>query len=137
MLVVPIAPGVFTFGGTKRVAALNEDGTLNSPSNPAKRGSVITNYATGLGSAEPPSTAGSVTDGEPLPRLRHVPSATIFGRPVEILHAGGAPGSIAGVAQTNLRFPLETFPSPGATVLIRTQPYFSQSQFPLPTIAVE
>ncbi len=137
VLVVPFAPGVFTLSGTNRVAALNEDGTLNSPSNPAKRGSVITIYATGLGPTEPPSTDGSITHGEPLPELQYLPSVRIYGRSAEILYAGGAPGSIAGVVQINLRVPLDTSASPNATVLIRTQPHFAQSQFPLPTIAVE
>ena len=42
-------------------AALNEDGTVNSRSNPARRGSRIALFGTGGGSTKPPSTAGEIT----------------------------------------------------------------------------
>ena len=40
-------PGVFTFGGTSRAVALNQDNSLNSPDNPIPRGQVTTLFATG------------------------------------------------------------------------------------------
>jgi uncharacterized protein (TIGR03437 family) len=46
--VVPARPGIFTVDG-KQAAALNEDGSLNSPANPANSGSILTLFATGLG----------------------------------------------------------------------------------------
>src|SRR6185369_5903214 len=49
--VAAMAPGVFSVDGSGlgQGYILNQDGTLNSPSNPAKEGSVITICATGIG----------------------------------------------------------------------------------------
>ena len=48
-------------------AALNQDGSINSPQNPAKPGSVVMLFGTGGGATVPPSVAGEVT---PLTGLR-------------------------------------------------------------------
>jgi uncharacterized protein (TIGR03437 family) len=46
------SPAPFTMnGGTGQAAATNEDGSVKSSSNRAQRGSIITFYATGQGSA--------------------------------------------------------------------------------------
>jgi uncharacterized protein (TIGR03437 family) len=44
-----VEPGIFRSGSTEFRAILNEDNTVNSPSNPAARGSVVTFWATGMG----------------------------------------------------------------------------------------
>jgi uncharacterized protein (TIGR03437 family) len=64
LLVAAAAPGLFatTQNGTGAAAALNQDNTLNSASNPAPRGSVITLYGTGQGQTSP-----AVPDGTPAP----------------------------------------------------------------------
>jgi len=64
VLVAGSAPGLFavTQNGTGAAAAYNQDNTLNSASNPAPRGSVITLYGTGQGQVSP-----SVPDGTPAP----------------------------------------------------------------------
>ena len=48
---LPAAPGIFSANGTGvgQGYILNQDGTLNSPSNPAKEGAPITIFATGVG----------------------------------------------------------------------------------------
>ena len=51
-------------------AILNQDGTLNSASNPAEKGSIISIWGTGLGVTDPPSIDGSIT-GLPLPGQIH------------------------------------------------------------------
>jgi len=58
------APGIFTVvsGGTSVSAVYNQDGTLNSASNPAAAGSIISLYGTGAGQMSPP-----VADGSPAP----------------------------------------------------------------------
>ena len=52
-------PGIFTATGTGQgqAAVLNQDGTYNSPSNPAPRGSVIVFYAVGAGAMTPAHNA--------------------------------------------------------------------------------
>lgn len=56
-----IAPAIFQSGTTNRALVLNEDQSVNSPTNPAKRGSVITFRATGLGAMQPSVVDGLVT----------------------------------------------------------------------------
>jgi uncharacterized protein (TIGR03437 family) len=85
--VVAAAPGIFTIaGGTDQAAATNQDGTLNSPANPAARGSVVSLYATGQGSSSNKLTL------------------TIAGYNAPLLYAGPAPG-FPGLMQINVQIP--------------------------------
>jgi len=96
----PAVPGMFAS------AILNEDGTLNSPSNPAARGSVIVFYATGAGMMVPGMAEGSIAPLTlPLPRLALGVSVLIGGQQAGIEYAGAAPGLVAGVIQMNVRVP--------------------------------
>ncbi len=54
--VTPAVPGFFTTGqlGTGQILAFNEDGTLNSESNPAPRETIPTLLVTGFGVLDPP-----------------------------------------------------------------------------------
>jgi sugar lactone lactonase YvrE len=55
--VASVAPGIFTTAsGSGQAAADNQDGSLNSATNPAPRGSIVSFYATGQG-----SSSGAVT----------------------------------------------------------------------------
>ncbi|MDX2150663.1 MAG: SBBP repeat-containing protein [Bryobacteraceae bacterium] len=109
------APGAFWRG--RGSAALNEDGTVNSSENPARRGSVVAVFLTGGG-----MLSGGVLDGGVAEAARHtsivtaqyVPPAGTCGpvtgcatTPVEVLYAGSAPGLVWGVTQVNLRVPAE------------------------------
>lgn len=97
--VAEAAPAFFAIsGGTGQAAALNEDGTMNSASNMADRGSVIVLFATGEGIA-------------PLPV-----SLKIGDYSAEILYAGAAPG-FAGLFQINARIPAG-FAPPGILPVI-------------------
>ena len=104
--VVDAAPGLFTIASSGRgqAAALNSDLTVNSPSNPAVRDSVIVFFGTGEGQTDPPGQDGRIilTD---LRRPRLTVTATIGGVPAEVLYAGSAPGIVSGVFQANLRIP--------------------------------
>lgn len=86
-------------------AALNADGTLNSPSNPAKKGSIIALFGTGGGATVPPSLAGEVTPLE----LRKLENEVIVQVPnsssLPVIYAGAAPGQVAGVIQVNVKLP--------------------------------
>ncbi|MBL8294122.1 MAG: hypothetical protein JNN08_19920 [Bryobacterales bacterium] len=94
-------------GGTQALA-LNQDGTLNSPANPAKLGSVVTLFGTGGGATDPPSLPGEVA---PLTELRRlVVEVRVFGfdtdfRANKIEFAGVAPGQLTAVNQFNIRVP--------------------------------
>jgi uncharacterized protein (TIGR03437 family) len=90
---------------SRPAAALNEDGTLNSPQNPAKKGSRVVLFGTGGGQTNPPGVAGEVT---PLiPRLlENGAQVQIVGGPfAAVEYAGAAPGLVAGVIQINIKLP--------------------------------
>jgi uncharacterized protein (TIGR03437 family) len=104
--VVPAAPGIYTLtgSGTGQGAVLNQDGSVNSPTNPAVKGSVISIYATGGGQTNPASATGKVVSS-PLPSLIGTPSATIGGQPAQVTYAGGAPGLSSSIVQVNAVVP--------------------------------
>jgi uncharacterized protein (TIGR03437 family) len=113
-------PAVFTLEMTGRGqgAILNQDGSVNSASNPAKRGSYVSIYATGEGTTEPPGVDGKLAAiALPKPVL---PVQVYFnGMETEVQYAGGAQGLTAGVIQINAKVP-ETIPCCGsATVLLK------------------
>jgi uncharacterized protein (TIGR03437 family) len=112
--VLPSRPGIFSLDGSGQgpLAILNENGSVNSPSNPADRGSIVTIYATGGGERDP-----AVADGQVLTDVLPRTSLPVFlafdnGDQVaetsalgEVLYAGGSPGSVAGLLQLNVRVP--------------------------------
>jgi uncharacterized protein (TIGR03437 family) len=116
VLNLPVAParlGIFALDGSGagRGAILNQDGSINSPANPAAKGSVISVYITGAGLTDPVSADGSIIQG-PAPLVK-LPVSVLFDDPVElgtispaeVLFAGGVPQSVAGLIQVNVRVP--------------------------------
>lgn len=96
--VLEAVPGVFL--------VLNEDYSVNSESNPARRDARIILYATGAGRMDPPMSDGSVVS-PPMPLPRPVLGVGVrFGTvAASIEYAGAAPGMIAGVIQVNAKLP--------------------------------
>jgi uncharacterized protein (TIGR03437 family) len=103
---VSSAPELFTAdsSGKGRAAAVNQDGSINTPATPAKIGSVISLFATGEGLTSPPGVDGKVATA-PLPQPLLSVKVTIGGQTAEVQYAGGAPGEVAGVMQINVRIP--------------------------------
>jgi uncharacterized protein (TIGR03437 family) len=100
--------GIFTVDGSGngQAAALNEDGTPNSPDHPAKLGSVVTLFGTGGGLNETPLTAGAITPGKANPLTsRGVFAELATGPLMDVEYIGSAPGQPAGVVQINVRLP--------------------------------
>ncbi len=93
--------------GSGPAAALNENGTPNSLSNPARRGSIVVLYGTGAGLTSPPSEDGVLTpiaSPDALPKVGGI--RVLVGEAVgEIVYAGAAPGLVSGVTQINVRIP--------------------------------
>lgn len=103
-----VEAAIFTSGaaGTGQAAALNQDGSLNSPSNPGARGSIVSIWATGFGIMSPPYPDGLIVEGA-LSQL--VPAPTVFvggiSVPATIQYAGQAPDLVAGAVQINFVVP--------------------------------
>jgi len=117
LLTLPVLasrPGIFSVdsSGSGQGLILNEDGSLNSASNPARRGSIIRVYATGGGEA-----ASGIDDGQFLSDVlpqTSLPVSVFFdlfgydGPPTtkaDVLYAGGVSGAVAGLLQINIRVP--------------------------------
>lgn len=115
------AIGVFTQDGSGSgpAAALNQDNTLNSPDNPAKRGTVVQFWVTGAGLTNPPQPDGRVAPIDDRSTIG-LPGVRLGGL-VEVLavYAGAAPGLIAGVAQINVPIPENAPTGPAVLVSIR------------------
>jgi uncharacterized protein (TIGR03437 family) len=106
-------PGIFTQdgSGTGQAAALNQDGTVNSPSNPAARKSIISLYATGLGATDPPLADGEIVNGA-APKVK-APVQVVFtndgyiddGVWANVVSATGVTGMVDGLVQINVEVP--------------------------------
>ena len=103
----PAAPGIFALSGNGvgPAAILNEDSTVNSAANPARRGALISIFATGAGRMDPPGVDGQIRNDAAQHPLLQV-SVRIGGQDAEVLYAGSAPGLVAGALQVNCRIPL-------------------------------
>ncbi len=101
--VLPSDPQVFQLGGG-RAAAIDQDGTLNSPDNPADRGSILAIWATGAGLTFPTPVDGSVPSAAQDFHCCQVYSGNTQ---LQVVYAGAAPGIVAGVVQINFRLPAD------------------------------
>jgi uncharacterized protein (TIGR03437 family) len=100
--IVNAQPGLFTANssGKGAAAALNQDGSVNGPSNPAHAGSVVVLYGTGFGVT---GADGAVATG--IESVKSTIIATVANKTAQVLYAGAAPGLIEGVTQINLQLP--------------------------------
>ena len=102
---VPVAvtsPGLFTRDGSGagQVVAFNEDGTANSPQNPAQRGSGVTLHVTGITAGASPITVR--IDGQPVP---------VSSWPV-------ARQSVAGIVPIHFQVPAGVMPGSGVAIYV-------------------
>lgn len=116
--VVQEYPAIFTTDGTY-AAAINQDGSANSASNPAPVGSIVSVWATGLGPISPAQADGALV-GYPLPD--NVLAVSVFAsdtvgqncmlscvwQPFDVTYQGPAPYMVAGISQIN--FQAATYP---------------------------
>ena len=104
--VAPTTPGILTldasgFGGG---AILNQDLSVNTPSNPAAPGAAVVIYCVGGGVTSPPSVDGQVFTAT-APILPQQASVSIGGLNAQVFYSGAVPGSIAGLTQINAYVP--------------------------------
>lgn len=96
--------------GSAQGAILNQDGSVNSAANPAARGSVITLFGTGGGFTNPALPDGALVVAAPYSVPISPLSATIGGKPADVLYAGAAPTLATGVLQIDARLPMDVGP---------------------------
>lgn len=91
------APGLFAANssGAGQLAAFNQDGSVNSSTNAAAAGTIVTLYATGAGVTSPIGVDGAI-QAEALTPLLKV-SLTIGGQPATVVSAGTPTGVLSGV----------------------------------------
>ena len=129
------APALFTANasGGGQIAALNQDSSINSPSNPAAPGAAVVLYATGGG-----AWTESIPDGQITGSHLVAPRAPVFvsvGKlPAQVLYAGTAPGLVNGALQINIVLPKELIGGPAIPIQISVGKYTSP---PGTTLAVK
>jgi uncharacterized protein (TIGR03437 family) len=127
--VVISALGIFitTESGSGQAAILNQDSTVNSPSNPASRGSIVSVYMTGTGALNPFIADGSLGPLiPPFPAPMASVSATIGSVNAPLTFVGQAPGLIAGATQVNLQVPQTAPVGAAIPITIYAAGYLSQ-----------
>jgi uncharacterized protein (TIGR03437 family) len=100
-------PALFTLDGSgaSQCSCLNQDNSVNGPSNPASPGEVVVLYATGEGLTDPLPQDGAVA-ASPYPVPNLPVKVTIGGEQAQVLFAGAAPGMV-GVLQVNAVVPAD------------------------------
>jgi uncharacterized protein (TIGR03437 family) len=85
--------------------AINQDGSVNSPDHPARPGSVVAIWATGIG----PTPFGAWQDGRLAAGALDFGCCQIYaqGYAADVVYGGAAPEVVAGVAQVNFQLPAQ------------------------------
>jgi uncharacterized protein (TIGR03437 family) len=127
---VPVSaasPSVFTVSGSGvgQASVVNADGSANSASNPAARGTFVQIYATGGGQTTPGSSTGAVAAG--AANLLETPVVQIGGVNAQVIYAGAAPGEVDGVVQLNVLIPASLTPNGALPVVISIDGVSSQT----------
>jgi uncharacterized protein (TIGR03437 family) len=119
LAVAASAPAIFTLdtSGSGPGAILNQDSSVNSPSNSAAKGSIIAIFATGAGQTNPPGVDGHVTQTV-LPAPLLPVSVRIGGLDCKVVYAGAAPELISGVVQVNAVVPAAVTSGPSVPILL-------------------
>ena len=108
---MPAVPDVFSAANSYG-NAVNQDGTLNTPQNPAPLGSVISLFLSGLGPLDPAEPDGAITPW-PAPALAYSVQVwfpypdhhVFFPGKAEMIYAGPAPLALSGLYQINVKTP--------------------------------
>lgn len=89
---------------------MNQDGTYNSKSHPAARGSVVSLFGTGEGATTPALPDGALVISTPYSTTQ-LPVAVTFGsETAQVQYAGAAPYLPTGVFQINATVPMDVAP---------------------------
>jgi uncharacterized protein (TIGR03118 family) len=122
------APGLFAANaaGFGQLAALNQDGTVNSPTNPAAGGTTVTFYETGEGATNPAGLDGAIQAVS-----GRVPFQPVFvkigGQSTSVVSASTPVGKLSGLMEVRAVVPIGLTPGPAPVVLSLGPPQLIQS----------
>jgi uncharacterized protein (TIGR03437 family) len=116
---MPVATAVsglstLDMSGSGEAAVVNQDGSINSPGNPAARGTIVSFYGTGFGALSTQLDDvtfasllpfGTVMISPPYPLAQAPVALTIGDQSAQVLYAGAAPFLANGVFQVNAQVP--------------------------------
>jgi uncharacterized protein (TIGR03437 family) len=117
VFVYPTPPPVFLTKDGYQAIALDINGNLVEPGNPASVGDYIAIYCLGLGDVDPPVLPGETTPLSPLSYTVDTVTVAIGYTGAEVLFAGLAPGMV-GVYQVNARIPEGTVLGDSVPILV-------------------
>ncbi len=119
LALAPAAPGIFTLdaSGSGQAIILNQDGSINTSTNPAPRGSTISLFGTGEGAVTPQLFDGWLAIATPFSIPINAVSVTIGGQSATVLRASDAPSFPSGVFEIKATVPVNINPGT-ATVLV-------------------
>lgn len=122
--VAPSIPEVFAYPVPGNAAvALNEDGSVNSITDPVARGSIVSVWATGGGISGNPEADGAITAAAVYPLQLPLSVGTGFpgavsvapgpapAPPPQVRYSGDAPALVKGAIQVNFQIPQQTGPA--------------------------
>ena len=103
--VVAAMPGLFStnYSGSGPAVAFNQDGSLNSATNPAAKGSAVVLFGTGEGQTTPPGADGLIAVPGALTKPNLSCTATVGGTGAGVLYCGSVPFVVEGELQLNLQ----------------------------------
>ena len=140
-VIVPVldtVPGLFTSdqSGGGQGAILNQNGSVNSASNPESPGNVVVLFGGGAGQTSPGGRDGALSGvGGPLGTFKLPVKVFIDGvQAADVQYAGPAPGLVEGVFQINVRIPANARHPGDLPVLVQIEDKLSQ---PGVTVAVQ
>jgi sugar lactone lactonase YvrE len=101
LTMAPTQPRLFTNWASQALAEIADSGTVIDSKSPVKAGALISLFGTGFGALD-------VTDQQGRRRVLGNVTATVGGLAAEVMYAGTAAGQTIGLAQINLRVPLDS-----------------------------
>ena len=92
---------------------MNQDGSVNGPSNPAPAGSVVSLWGTGFGLTDPPCITGNMNSPGAVNLAANLTVLlNDLTQSYSPLYAGNAPGLPCGIQQINFVVPAAAQPGP-------------------------
>jgi uncharacterized protein (TIGR03437 family) len=111
-------PGVLEYGNAEAVA-VDVNGNLIGPSNPAHAGDLLTMYCLGLGAVSPAVADGAAAPSNPPAATVSTVTVTVGGQTSNVLFAGLTP-TLAGLYQINFYVPQNAGTGDQVPVLLST-----------------